>query len=512
MTLTRRRKKLLFGFGLFFLSIAAFLSFEHFRGSWALKRWKARMAAKGEEFSIDKLTPLLPTADENGLPQLLWVAGQLGGLAYELQPPAARDAVPGKRLVATRINEWQFRNSRRTNVTWVELAENLAVSEQRIEAALEALQSTAFNANLSYRGGLSLPMNHLQRIRNLAQFLSAAVLHDLHQQQNDAAFRRLQGLLALPNVLADERMVISQLVRFGAAQIAFSTTWQAMQNDGWSDAQLAALQDSWAAYDFLRATENAFAMERAMFVVEYERFRTSDLPLAVLFNPAGGVALTPTPSLLSWAWVEQMFDPAERLFAPTWRFAWAQQDELHYCQTVQSVLELYRSGIGSKAGVPVIAGIERIGTRRWRAYDRMRFLAAPLLLGAHEGAARRAWIAQTSAEIAKTAIAIKRYELREGKLPYSLEALVPEFLPDVPIDYMDGKALRYCVDSEDTFVLYSIGVDGEDAHGDGTYTTNNRATRDIIWPQPASDFESMLWSLYAFVGSMSRRGVPVSGN
>ena len=455
------------------------------------------MAAKGEELKIERLAPMLPSADENGMPQLLWVAGQLGPFPFDLIPPGSRYAAPGKWVVVTRMNEWRLQNSKRTNVTWIEIAENLAISEPRIEACLEALQSTEYNANLFYRGGMNnLAVNHLARVKSLAQFLSTAVLHDLHQYQTEAAFRKLQGLLAVPNTLKDEPTVISQLVRIATMHIAMAATWQALQCNDWSDSQLATLQDAWGAYDFLGGMDRAFAMERAMARIEYERVRSSDVPLSGFFDQSGVVAPPPTPSLLSWDWVGQMFDPRERIFAPIWKFAWSAQDELHYCETMQAVLEVHRRGKRSRSGLPVIAGIEKIESAPMKAYDYPRLLISRFVISAVSKSMMRAWVAQTSAELAKTAIAIKRYELRTKRLPCTLAALVPDFLAEIPVDYMDGKPVRYCLESDSAFILYSVGLDGRDGQGDATSASvglNYQNTRDLVWPRAASEFEVVNW-------------------
>src|SRR5678810_153039 len=68
----------------------------------------------------------------------------------------------------------------------------------------------------------------------------------------------------------------------------------------------------------------------------------------------------------------------------------------------------------------------------------------------------------TLCDVMKTAIALKRYELKHGKSPTDLAALVPEFLPAVPIDLMIGKPLHYRVNPDNSFTLYSVGNDGCD--------------------------------------------------
>ena len=88
-----------------------------------------------------------------------------------------------------------------------------------------------------------------------------------------------------------------------------------------------------------------------------------------------------------------------------------------------------------------------------------------------------------------TAIALKRHELRHGKFPADLNALVPEFLAAVPIDCMDGKPLKYMLESDGAFRLYSVGKDGKDDGGDPTPESkaDQQHTlwtgRDAVWPK-----------------------------
>lgn len=496
----RPRKKLLFAFAclLVVFLVAAFLAIEHFRGEWKLKRWKARMAAQGEVLDIDKLAPAIPRADQNGLPQLVWLAGPLSSFPTDVHPPAAAYAVPGKVIPITQLNEWPKRNPKRTNITWVAVAEQLASAEAPLQEALEVLESEAFNANINYRGGFNIPINHVTRVRALGVVLCFAALFDLHQGQREAAFAKLHGLLRLVEVLKDEPLLISQAVRMSMMNTAFNATWQALQEDGWSDAQLAQLQKAWASYDFLLPMERAIAMERAMLVAVYERFRSSDLSFNSIFNPGGGFAAGPTPSLFSWKWVAKMFDIREQVLTPLWKFTWSAQDEWHYCHLGQQILEAQRRGRPQNRGMEVVASIERIEAEAYAgAYDNLRYVLGRLMAQSGSKLLRRAWVAQTTSQIALTTVAVKRYQLRHGELPCSIEALVPEFLPRQPIDYMDGQPLRYCLDSDSNFLLYSIGPDGRDDGGQPGPANNPgfQNALDLIWAQPASEVETAVWKV-----------------
>jgi hypothetical protein len=97
----------------------------------------------------------------------------------------------------------------------------------------------------------------------------------------------------------------------------------------------------------------------------------------------------------------------------------------------------------------------------------------------------------TLSQIASTAIALKRYELRHGAPPPALASLVPEFLPRIPLDYMDDQPLRYRVNGSGAVTLYSVAEDGVDNGGDaasfGSTPPNQNAdpwtSRDWVWPQ-----------------------------
>ena len=94
--------------------------------------------------------------------------------------------------------------------------------------------------------------------------------------------------------------------------------------------------------------------------------------------------------------------------------------------------------------------------------------------------------AETERALTLAAIAVKRYQLRHGAPPPSLEALTPEFLPALPYDPMSGKALCYRLEPNGGFLLYSVGEDGKDDGGDPGAASGNTyglwEGRDAVWP------------------------------
>ena len=112
---------------------------------------------------------------------------------------------------------------------------------------------------------------------------------------------------------------------------------------------------------------------------------------------------------------------------------------------------------------------------------------------------RRTMAAEVSRRMIVTAIALKRFQLKHGKLPEKLSELVPEFLPAAPTDPVDGNPLRYRLVSDGTFLLYSVGENGTDEGGDPTplrptssFIPSNwywQRGCDWIWPQAATPAE-----------------------
>ncbi|HLX72350.1 MAG TPA: hypothetical protein VKV04_22255 [Verrucomicrobiae bacterium] len=97
-------------------------------------------------------------------------------------------------------------------------------------------------------------------------------------------------------------------------------------------------------------------------------------------------------------------------------------------------------------------------------------------------------------QLAVGAIALKRYRLKHGKYPSDLAAMVPEFIPEVLRDPIDNQPLRYRLNPDGSFLLYSIGKNGKDDSGDATSVSTEeplqfRDGRDWVWPQRATPQE-----------------------
>jgi len=103
-------------------------------------------------------------------------------------------------------------------------------------------------------------------------------------------------------------------------------------------------------------------------------------------------------------------------------------------------------------------------------------------LAVGSGAARTMFRLRAQQQVMTAALACERYRHDQGEYPNSLQQLMPDYLPEVPIDPMDGEPLRYRRAVEDTAVIYSISTDLED-DGGATDANDYEATKegDYVW-------------------------------
>jgi hypothetical protein len=163
---------------------------------------------------------------------------------------------------------------------------------------------------------------------------------------------------------------------------------------------------------------------------------------------------------------------------------------------MQRLLELARKADAAKSYPAVRSSIAQLQdqTARKNFYDRLRY-PEPDPAFSLASVVEKALRAQTDRSVTICAIALKRYSILHGRPPAILEALVPELLPAVPVDYMDGQPLKYRLRPDGTFTLYSVGADAVDDGGDASLPPGKENLRslwerkDFLWPSPATPDE-----------------------
>jgi len=113
-----------------------------------------------------------------------------------------------------------------------------------------------------------------------------------------------------------------------------------------------------------------------------------------------------------------------------------------------------------------------------------------ILLPGEDGAIGQKSQAKTETCVTRVFLAMKAFKGEKGRLPGTLDELVPEYLDAVPLDDFDGKPLRYSAEKK---VLYSVG---EDLEGGGGMT---KEEQKAWWkeenPGCEEDVEPGIWQM-----------------
>jgi hypothetical protein len=293
------------------------------------------------------------------------------------------------------------------------------------------------------------------------------------------------------------------LVRFAMVAIASIDQWELLQSTNVTDQQLAALQRDWQNIDFIQPTEKTLLRERFMSSVTIQILRTWTNSPSIAF--AGGnwmSAQAGSNSSNSFLGLKTFGQSIKRKTSDgLWRIAWSYDDELKMLEGDQVLVETMRqirtNGYFQDAFAERDRKLTALGFNQPDTdWLRNQFDDELTLLGMDSVnvAARfldRLLACEATRDLVCAAIALKRYQLRHQTLPKDLNSLVPEFLSEIPRDPVDGKPLRYRLNSDGTFILYSLGLDRVDNGGDATPLPPSKSIqwqrgRDWVWPEPAT--------------------------
>lgn len=303
--------------------------------------------------------------------------------------------------------------------------------------------------------GMHTQLPHVQQVRHAARVLQLQWHVDLHQGRPEAAVNRILEIFALAETLRHEPIMISQLVRSAIHGVAVKALENTLKQTDVSDADLIRLQLALRQFNPQQAWGQALQGERA------SSYTASALPLSMLNSQA------PTR--------QQMEDFAARAPARPHDAAlslrWFRQMEIANDESIQQAIA---------AGAEIDQELKKIaGSTTQKLIHMQTLLLMPALGAGAQG------IAQNSAALqsADVALAAVRFRRVNQVWPQSLAQLVPEFLPQVPLDPFDGKTLRF-VATETEFKVYSVGKDQIDDGGDLTEPQNKDRGFIATWREP----------------------------
>ncbi len=461
-----------------------------------LADYKKELIAKGEKLDLMSFVPTLPPGVSNGAPAFLGVI--TNWTQPNNFPSMMRMVGPGVAAIG------------HTNLGPIDMASyetNKAVAKE-LRAILGA---SILYFDLNYSNAPKVAFFHVMYVKRAAMLFYHTALQALCRDDLEEAVSDIGAGADVIRLYGNEHLEISTLVRINCAIAVIASAWECLQRNGWTDGQLATLQSKWEQLDLFSNTDLVLQEERALSIVELAAMRHATN--AALLNPLASVAgASSNPTFGDW--VDDLFkDPKAALKDAyerypkfwMWKSSWSYEEELCGLQMIAAGIESCHRIKALGFCAPALAELSTQTSNIFNSYPKAEshFLAAWIV---DESATfHRVLLKAAFTEVARrllvTAIALKRFHLRHGAWPETLDELVPDFLAKVPIDFMDGKPLRYKFVDARRYLLYSVGEDGKDDGGDGsspppgpgmTAPSNPfrlLGTRDIVWPQPAAESE-----------------------
>lgn len=456
------------------------------RGAASVAEWKAEMKAKGERLTVAELLRAYPTAATNRLVELTALTSVLDrqllfdGAFTTVLPLGnghARPVWTGSNFTMLANTVWNHNRliSADTNTyQWEQLAARLAEEEPTLTQLRALLVVSDRDVGWNYVLGTSYPKTSAAK-RTIIRWLEAAHALHLHKGQPLAADADLTALLQLLAWHSEDFTLEAQLFRASFGVQTLHVTWSALQAPGVSTEQLAAYQSWWAKLAVLPALTRALEFQRAEMSECIEDGRRGSYTPSI-----SGRGVTHLDRFAFWA----------KHYA--WVKVTADGDELFYLRHIQGQLEALRQlakGCSWNGVEPLLAAnaaeLRQLDT--WQGQLMTMSSAAAMDF---RDSARLVAHYEAHRELTIAALALERFRRKHGSHPEALSQLVPEFLPAVPVDWMDGQPLRYRLNADGSFTLWSVGDNLTDDGGDASGPPVNMRRNDIwegsdaVWPRP----------------------------
>lgn len=314
---------------------------------------------------------------------------------------------------------------------------------------------------------LSVLLPDLANMRNFAKDLSVDTYFAAEAGHGERAVRNFEAMLGLSVHARESETLIGQLVQIAIEALAERQLTQVLSNypDLFTRDQLDRLQAAFttigrpgpAPDEGITRFDLNMTMERAFFYDMVQRSFSDDGngnghmtlegarvlgTVGSLSGSTGADAALTAAALLSasrQSTVEKYDDFMDRFERAAAKRPWQRQPgELELDTEVE---QLHASTLG-RARYPLIA----------------------LLMPALSKAALHKDLADVRRDAAITTIALAHYHADHQRYPQTLAELLPDYLPALPIDPVDGQPLRYLLTPQGP-ILYSLGFDKDDDQG-----------------------------------------------
>ena len=347
-----------------------------------------------------------------------------------------------------------------------EVLAGLSIADQELAEICAAATLPRAQFPNHYGEAFAVLVRHLSLMKGVQQTLQLRCAAHLAAGENDAAFADATNALNVANLLREEPLLISQLVRYAQINIAVNTVWQGLAEHRWSDAQLAEFQRRLAQFDCPQSIALAMEGERAFSIAGMDLMIRDPQVYDSFMGPPPGImrVLRIIPrSVLRQNQVSMVHNQSLAL--------------VHLRNVISNAPQTgLRTAMQSQE-----AKLESYIARTYSPYTAMFAMLAPATGKAINKTART----HTVVQLAIVVCALERHRLAHGSFPASLEEFAPQSAAGVPRDPMVNQPFRYQRTDDGWFLLYSVGPNGKD--DGGVMASGDKSDKeDKDWPWPVS--------------------------
>jgi hypothetical protein len=323
--------------------------------------------------------------------------------------------------------------------------------------AAQAFTRSRYPIDLKQGAVTLLP--HLAKLKRAVSLLTSEAVLDAADGKTEDATQAMVAAGHAADSVADEPVLISQLLRMACWGIIESRLERVLSLTTLQDGQLALLQKMFSDAKRPQALVCGLVGEQANGVAFfYERKQQKEL--------------FPAPSSRSAARWQQLQTPVFiGLLKMTGLF---QKDKAFYFDALATNI--------ATAELPFPDRVKQSQVTASMLPPGNRFyIISRIILPALLKAFTRDADAVARLRTAQSVLAVERFRLTHGHdLPATLGELVPSYLAFVPMDPYDGKPLHF-KKWDSRYVIYSIGSDGNDDGGVESNAKNSSTGRDLTF-------------------------------
>lgn len=433
----------------------------------------AALAEGGGPWSLaEAVPPAVPDAS-NAWALLATITNQL------TSPPAVRAPSLGAGYTAPgMMRSWKepldWTNEAGNRAGWPGLRTELEQHGPDWDVLRSALALPDCQYPLTYTNGFFEVFHDMGVSLQAGRWLSAAGSLAVHEGRTADAFAFTEDLLRLAWHQRRQTTLLGQMSRAATLTQAATLTAHLVFEGGGTDAQLRGLHDAWAPLEPLADLGSALRLERATTVDHFRILLTDgsrrEEAIGWFVETPKVLGREPAPR-----WLQAI---RSHLQIPLWRVMWHEHDlarSLSYWNRLTSAYQTAVASSWSQAAYQIYACDVATGGINVEGYEdvsppgiadkvRCLFSTGGEKLFLPSSYIERSFRMEAMRNLSIAAIAAARFRLAKGDWPEELQELVPDFLPAVPRDPMDGETLRLRPTRQGP-VIYSVGKDGENQGG-----------------------------------------------